>query len=139
MDDGSTGAQASAEYRSALQDTIQQLRPGPDRHVLTLSPPPLATDVAKCDTAGSTPADCVRQISNRWISFAQAEHAAAVATHTSYSDTHLWFCNSAGYCPAFVGSTLVRWDGQHVTDVYTRTLADKIRRVVDRATHRRAG
>jgi peptidoglycan/LPS O-acetylase OafA/YrhL len=134
MGDGSGGARASAEYQAALQRTITTLHPGPRRHVLTLSPPPLANDLATCDTAGSAPAGCVRQISARWISFARAEAAAAAATHTSYSDTHLWFCNRAGYCPAFVGTTLVRWDGQHVTDVYARELAGEIRRVVEGAT-----
>jgi hypothetical protein len=139
MDDRSTGARASAEYQAALQRTIQGLHPGPQRHVVTLSPPPTAVDLAACDTTGSTPADCVLQINGRWIAFAQAEHAAAAATHTSYSDTHLWFCNRAGYCPAFIGSMAVRWDGQHVTDVYTKTLADEIGGVVDRATRNRRG
>src|SRR5882757_7433692 len=132
--DGATGATADAEYRTALQRTITALHPGPGRHVLTVSPPPLTNDLALCNTAGSTPADCVRSVSDRWIAFAQAEQAAAAATHTSYADTHLWFCNSAGICPAFIGTTLVRWDGQHVTDVYARSLASDIRAVIDRAS-----
>jgi peptidoglycan/LPS O-acetylase OafA/YrhL len=129
--DGAKGAQASAEYQAALQHTITTLQPGPHRRVLTLSPPPPANDLSLCDTAGSTPAACVRRITDRWISFARAERAAAEATQTSYIDTHLWFCNRAGYCPAFVGSTAVRWDSEHVNDVYARSLAGEIRGVID--------
>jgi hypothetical protein len=132
--DGATGATADAEYRTALRRTITALHPSSRRHVLTVSPPPLTNDLALCNTAGSTPADCVRRVSDRWIAFAEAEQAVAAATHTSYADTHLWFCNTAGFCPAFIGTVLVRWDGQHVTAVYARSLASDIRAVIDRAT-----
>jgi hypothetical protein len=131
LGDDATGAQANAEYQAGLQKTIEALHPGPHRRVLTLAPPPKAPDLAVCDAAGSAPADCVDRVTDEWVSFADTEQAAAGATHTAYSDTHLWFCNAAGYCPAFIGSTAVRWDGQHVTDVYARSLAAEIRSVVD--------
>ena len=133
LGDDSTGARAAAEYQDGLQKTIESLHPGTQRRVLTLAPPPKAPDLNFCDAAGSAPADCVDHVTDRWTSFAETEQAAAAATHTSYSDTHLWFCNEVGYCPAFVGSTVVRWDGQHVTDVYARLLATEIRTVVDAA------
>jgi hypothetical protein len=131
--DGASGTRASAEYRAALRRTITGLHPGPNRRVLTLAPPPLVTDVAQCDSAASTPADCVRQIDDRWITFARDERTVAAATHTSYADTHLWFCNAAGYCPAFIGRMLVRWDGQHMTDVFAQTLAGELRGVLGAA------
>ena len=137
--DGATGTRADAEYRAALRRTIAGLHPGPHRRVLTLAPPPLVTDVAQCNSAASTPADCVRQIDNRWITFARDERAVAAATHTSYTDTHLWFCNAAGYCPAFIGRTLVRWDGQHMTDVFAQTLAGELRGVLGAATAGQTG
>ena len=130
LGDDATGAQANAEYRAGLQKMITRLHPGPRRHVLTLSPPPKSGDLSTCDAAGSTPADCVTRVSDRWIAFDRVERAAAAATRTVYRDTHLWFCNIAGYCPAFIGSSVVRWDGQHVTDFYAESLSAEIRRVV---------
>ncbi len=135
--DDAIGAKANAEYQAALQQTIAQLHPGSERHVLTLSPPPTTGDLAQCDAAGTTPADCVHHITDRWLTFAATEKAAAAATHTSYRDTHLWFCNAAGYCPAFIGKTVVRWDGQHVTDVYVKSLSTEIRTVVAAAMRNR--
>ncbi len=141
-----TGARAATEYQAALRRTIAAVQPAdPGRggtaasddpaagglpRVVTLAPPPKAGALTDCDTAGGIPADCVRPISDRWVALASAERAAAEATGTAYVDTRLWFCDSAGFCPAFIGSDAVRWDTEHLTDVYARSLARPLRQAL---------
>ncbi|GIH20126.1 acyltransferase family protein [Rugosimonospora africana] len=125
-----TGARAATEYESALRRTVTTLGAGGTRRIVTLAPPPKAGSLTDCDTAGGIPADCVRPISNQWISQSTAEQAVARSTGTAYVDTRLWFCDSAGFCPSFVGATAVRWDTEHLTDVYARSLALPLRQVL---------
>ncbi|HEY2674388.1 MAG TPA: acyltransferase family protein [Rugosimonospora sp.] len=127
---GATGARAVTEYETALRRTIAQLDPGDSRRVVTLAPPPKAGSLTDCDTAGGMPADCVRPISDDWVSLAAAEQAVARSTGTSYVDTRMWFCDSAGFCPSFIGTTAVRWDSEHLTDVYARSLAAPLQRAL---------
>jgi hypothetical protein len=143
-----TGARAATEYQAALRRTITALKSGPRRggtagatdrddlpggplpRVVTLAPPPKAGALTDCDTAGGAPADCMRPISNQWVALASAERAVAGATGTAYVDTRLWFCDSAGFCPSFIGSKAVRWDTEHLTDVYARFLAGPLRQAL---------
>jgi peptidoglycan/LPS O-acetylase OafA/YrhL len=129
-----TGAEARTQYEAALRRTIGQLGPGDGRRVVTLAPPPKAGALTDCDTTGGIPADCVRPISNDWAWLAEAERGAVTSTGSSYVDTRGWFCDSAGFCPSFVGTTAVRWDSEHLTDVYARSLATPLRQalLVDR-------
>ena len=62
---------------------------------------------------------------------AAAEQKAAAATHTSFSDTHLWFCSANGYCPAFIGTTPMRWDGTHLTPAFAKSLGPELARVIE--------
>ncbi|WP_345632551.1 acyltransferase family protein [Rugosimonospora acidiphila] len=127
---GATGTDATTQYEVALRDTIARLGPGAGRHVVTLAPPPKAGALTDCDNAGGIPADCVRPISNEWVTLASAERSVARSTGTSYVDTRTWFCDGAGLCPSFVGTTAVRWDTEHLTDVYARSLAAPLRGVL---------
>jgi hypothetical protein len=128
--DNASGAEAAAEYRAAMRKTIDQLGPSTNRRIVTLSPPPTAGALSQCDTGGTVPADCVRYVSDHWLALAAAEQAAGATTGTSYVDTRLWFCNNTGFCPAFVRSTAVRWDSDHLTDVYARMLGHQLRAVL---------
>jgi hypothetical protein len=117
------GQSAADEYQAGLVNTIESLHPSPSRRILTISPPPDGGAIQICKTPTSNPAYCVAQVSDQWHLFATAEKAAATATKTAYADTHLWFCTSAGLCPSFVGSVPVRWDGAHLTEAYSASLA----------------
>ena len=99
------GVAAMAEYQAGIVKTIRLLNPGKHRRILTMTAPPVTGGLQSCVTALSIPADCVRSPSPQWRAVAAAEQRAAAATHTSFSDTRLWFCSAYGYCPAFVGAT----------------------------------
>jgi peptidoglycan/LPS O-acetylase OafA/YrhL len=125
--DHARGAQAAAEYESASGRTIDQLQGSGAQRIVTLSPPPMSGPLSDCDTVGGTPADCVRPISDQWVSLATADAATARVTKTAYVDTHRWFCSNAGFCPSFIGTTAVKYDGQHMTDEYAKSLASQLR------------
>jgi peptidoglycan/LPS O-acetylase OafA/YrhL len=127
------GNDAIREYQAGLIKTITMLKPSKQRRILTIAAPPAAKDLESCVTAQSVPADCVGKIQSGWRAAAAAEKRAANATHTSFSDTHLWFCNPGGYCPGFVGTTPVRWDGNHLTPTYARLLGPELADVIEEA------
>jgi peptidoglycan/LPS O-acetylase OafA/YrhL len=125
MQGGATGSAAIAQYEAGMISTERAVA-APGRKVVTLSPPPRTGNLLSCYTATSRPADCVAPIAQVWRNQSSADAAAAQATHTTYVDTQRWFCNAAGYCPAFVGSTLISYDGEHLTPTYGVTLAPEL-------------
>jgi len=127
-----TPAAAAPVYQAGLEKMIRSLR-SPSRHVLTLSPPPASPNLQACATAGSVPARCVGRVTQRWKLTVAAEAAAATATKTSYVDTRLWFCNVADFCPSFIGTMPVRWDGTHLTPAYSASLGPELAAVIKRA------
>jgi peptidoglycan/LPS O-acetylase OafA/YrhL len=126
------GAAALREYQAGLTKTITLLRPGNERRILTLTGPPTSTSLQSCVTTGSVPARCVTALTPFWRSVAAAERRAAVATDTSYSDVHLWFCNANNYCPGYVGRTPIRWDTGHLTPAYAKLLGPELAGVIDK-------
>lgn len=125
-------AAAAPAYQAGMERTIRSLR-SPGRHLLTLSPPPASPNLQACAVAGGVPARCVGKVTERWQLTVAAEAAAAAATRTSYVDTRLWFCNVADYCPAFIGTVPVRWDGAHLTRVFSASLGPELAAVIKRA------
>jgi peptidoglycan/LPS O-acetylase OafA/YrhL len=109
-------------YEAGMVKMIRALSPTFEHRVLTLTAPPTTTSLQSCVSAQSVPASCVTKIRPRWRAVAAAEKRAAEETRTSYSDTHLWFCNGKDYCPAFVGNTPMRWDTGHLTPAYAKML-----------------
>ncbi len=45
----------------------------------------------------------------------------------------LWFCNVADFCPSFIGTLPVRWDGSHLTPAYSAALGPELAAVIKRA------
>lgn len=127
-----TPAAAAPAYRAGLEKTIRSLR-SPGRHILTLSPPPASPNLPVCAVAGAAPARCVGEVTERWKATVAAEAAAAAATRTSYVDTRLWFCSAVDFCPSFIGTVPVRWDGAHLTEAFSASLGPELAAVIKRA------
>ena len=128
LHDKAVGRMAQEEYRIGLVTMIRALDPGANRRIVTLSPPPVAPSLQRCDSASAAPADCISTVSEdpEWGLASRAEQAASKEMKTRYVDTHLWFCTSSGYCPSFVGTTPVRFDDKHLTERYAETLGAEL-------------
>ena len=120
------GAAAIAEYEAGIVKTINMLNPSKQRRILTITAPPKVPDLQSCVTVRSVPADCASKLSPTWRAVATAEKKAAAATHTSFIDTHRWFCSVADYCPAFIGATAMRTDGSHLTPAFAKSLGPQL-------------
>ena len=129
LGDGARGAAAVNEYQEGL---VQANRAAAAHGALVvdLSPPPVGKSLLACDTAGTVPSDCVSRISAQWLSLATADRAAAQVTHSHYLNTSAWFCSDSEYCPAFVGSTPVMYDGVHLTKAYATVIAPELAAVL---------
>ena len=125
------GDAAIAEYKVGIEKTINMLSPTKQRRILTITAPPQSKNLQTCVTAQSIPIDCVSKLLPEWKAVASAEKEAAAATHTSFSDTHLWFCNAYEYCPAFIGATAMRWDGGHLMPAFAKSLGPELAGVIE--------
>ena len=120
-----TGAAAVAEYHAGLRASVTAVNK-PGRQVVILSPPPIAKSLLSCDTAAGGPADCVGSISDAWLEQSGADSDVARQTGTRYADTRLLTCSTAAFCPAFVGTTPIMYDGGHMTRQYAIGLAAEL-------------
>ena len=117
---------------AALNDEIQ---PGferavrevsaPGRIVTILGPPPGSGNLQECYTAVAKPSDCERDVPSAWYDMTDLEKRVAEATGAQYVDPRGWFCVDQ-FCPAFVGTTPVYADGGHITNAYSRQIADAV-------------
>ena len=122
---GFSGHIAPTQYQAAMIKTVRTVS-APGRQVVILSPPPaLPKALQDCDTQKATPAGCVGTITSEWHAQSSADRAAAQATHAVYLDSSPLFCASE-YCPAFIGTTPVMYDTEHMTKAYSETLAGPI-------------
>ncbi len=122
---GAKGPAAQQEWQTGVAAALQPL--AGHRHLVLLSNPPVGGEIPGCATKLTSPAACRSDIAATYGEKATAERAAAVATGGTLIDTADWFCTTAGQCPAFAGSTLMRIDDTHLTDRYATALAPLMR------------
>ncbi|MGO4583655.1 acyltransferase family protein [Arthrobacter sp. 2RAF6] len=120
------GGDAVSEYVNGMKTALQALAPSA-KSVVVLSSPPGGQNLQTCVTKLSKPADCASTITSEWGNFVDKERAVSEAASAKYVDTHLWFCDEFGGCPAFVGTTPVRVDSNHMTIQYSTSLAPVLR------------
>ncbi|TIH35589.1 acyltransferase family protein [Subtercola vilae] len=114
----STGkAMYVADWQTGFQSIVERIRPDAG-NVMTLSPPPAATNVQDCYTPTSKPASCVSKVTGQWSSMAAADAAVMTANQGQYVDTRLLFCSTGDLCPEFVGTTPVKRDLVHMVPTY---------------------
>jgi hypothetical protein len=119
----STGVNLTdAQWSATLSAEIEKIKAYAGR-ILILAPAPTDKDVRLCYTRTSTPADCIGTVTPTFQKRAAAEKSAAAQLGLGYLDTRQWYCSSTGYCPAFVGSTPVKRDHNHITPAYADLIA----------------
>ncbi|WP_058729824.1 acyltransferase family protein [Curtobacterium oceanosedimentum] len=113
-------------WQDGAVSTLKQLAEI-DGQVISFSRPPVGLSLYDCQTALSSPADCVSpvEIGFRERSLNMRAAAEQVGDGVRYVDTSTWFC-SQGQCPAFIDSTPVFADGRHLTDSASQQIAPLI-------------
>ena len=135
---GATGADAASEWSAGATETFTRLR-DLSGTVLSLSRPPVGTSLYECQTALSSPRDCVSEVTEGYQARSSLMRRAAeqVGGAVSYRDTSTWFCN-LGECPVFVGTTPVLADGRHLTNGQSVDIAPLLALAVEEATEARS-
>jgi peptidoglycan/LPS O-acetylase OafA/YrhL len=83
--------------------------------VVLLAAPPGGADIRECySKRGSVPADCIGNITRVWSDLASSEKASADSTGSVWIDSRPWFCSSGSLCPAFAGTTPLKYDQAHM-------------------------
>jgi peptidoglycan/LPS O-acetylase OafA/YrhL len=121
--DPSTGLAATANvWSAAFKSMIKKVAPDVKKFVV-LPPPAPDKNIQTCYTPFSKPSDCESNVANtQWVSMAQDEQATVEAKGGVFIDNRDWYCNTAGLCPAFVGTTLMKKDAAHITAKYSAIL-----------------
>ena len=111
--------------REGLSATLRLLAPSGAR-IVVLQPPPTLGTLTTCVTRFDDVHHCVTSPQQNWYAARSGERAAAVLVGASYVETVAWFCVRYA-CPAFVGSTPVTVDGNHLTVERSRELGPLLR------------
>jgi hypothetical protein len=112
------------QYQEALVRQIAKIQSSIKKVVL-LSAPPGDKNPQECfGRRSSVPADCLGQVTGPWNLQAEAEQDVARFVNGTWIDSRRWFCSAARgwYCPAFVGSTPVRYDEHHMGFAYAQKI-----------------
>ncbi len=110
------------QYAGALRAEIAKISPSVKR-IGFLAPTPYSVVLAQCYSHHRSPVDCVSRVPAQWVQRSRSERALSRAVGGVFVDSRPWFCNAAGYCPAFVGRTVTRRDYEHVTQPYATAIA----------------
>jgi peptidoglycan/LPS O-acetylase OafA/YrhL/lysophospholipase L1-like esterase len=117
---GMSDAAKVRAWQQGVQRWIAEIRPYAGRVVVLGSPPRLG-NLQQCVTATSKASDCVTAPAQTWRNSRAAEAAAAQAVGVPYLDVGPWFCWQ-DRCPAFVDTTPITWDGDHLTAAFSARL-----------------
>lgn len=112
--------QHTAAFTAGRVSSVEQVA-AEGRGIFIVAPTPGATAIAECATKVGTPADCVGELSEWWKSHDEADKAAAAQLGATYIETRDWYCSETA-CPAFAGTTPIRWDSGHMTAAYSQKI-----------------
>lgn len=122
---GESEPMTPAQWASSTETIVSEFQ-GAAGKVIFLAAPPSEKNVTKCYTRVSKPADCISNVTSRWIDVAAAEESLAQKIGATFIDSRQWFCTDA-LCPAYVGTTPVKLDEVHMTQQYAVKIAPAIR------------
>lgn len=111
------------EFIGLTEDTLRQFAEG-DRKVIVLTAPPPGVPLEECYTSTGSPSDCVTPTGGahkRMTSALSSSVTQMSNQNVSFLDADFMFC-SGDRCPAEVDGVVVRADGSHLTDAYSRRL-----------------
>jgi hypothetical protein len=115
---GSRRQMTSDEWSGSIAKYVDAFRQSTDA-VVFLAAPPADKNIKECyERKSSVPADCISEVEDSWRSIARSEQNAAKSVGGTWIDSRPWFCNEAGLCPTFAGSTPTKLDTVHMTLAY---------------------
>lgn len=106
------------------QAELERIAPYVGRIVVLPTSPPLK-DPKQCDTAGSSPSDCISPVPGPYSGWLRNFAAVAKAVHGTFLDPTGLYC-AGGRCPVFVNTIPKTDDGVHMTVNYSQYLAPAI-------------
>jgi peptidoglycan/LPS O-acetylase OafA/YrhL len=118
------GTATPQEWGAGMRQMIAAVTPY-TKKVVVLAPPPDTANLQSCYTRSSQPRDCVRPVTDRWLSYAAAEKAAAQAGSADFVDPRPWLC-ADGECPALVDDVPVMFDGRHLAAAFAARLTPQL-------------
>uniref|UniRef100_A0A942SWK0 Acyltransferase n=1 Tax=Neobacillus citreus TaxID=2833578 RepID=A0A942SWK0_9BACI len=122
--------EAGRAWEAAAREFTGAVGPSGAR-VVFIGAVPEGKAVAQCAALrNSGPGSCVSGLSSAYRTGAAAERRAAESTaRAEYIDSSDWYCVD-DRCPVIADDVLVRRDGQHLTEEFSRRLAPVLRQAV---------
>ena len=115
------GAAQTGKWEESMGAIYERVRANVGRLVI-LGAPPQGKNPADCATRLASPADCEDTVHPTTTLYTGVERAIATKLGGTYIDPIPWFCAPQRGCPIFVGTTVVRRDGYHITPDYSTQL-----------------
>jgi peptidoglycan/LPS O-acetylase OafA/YrhL len=98
----------------------------PAGRTVYLSPPPHGADLGRCFSSVTGPGACLAAVDDVWTDMESALEARAATTGDAAISALPFTCVDR-VCPAFAGSTPVRYDEIHITPAYAERLTPILR------------
>jgi len=118
---GARGQQAETDFANGLNATLDAIK-GSAKRVALVDSPPATVSIEECYSAGGRPSDCTRDSGDshrRMTSYLANLVEVRADSSTRFVGVDRLFCAQAR-CPAAIGGIIVRADGFHPTDAYSR-------------------
>lgn len=128
LSSGAVGREADAEWQKYVTDMGRYVVGQGARYVLLEAPAPAKAEPSQCITRFSVPSDCITERSTIFDgqSEVEARAIADVGINATFVPTKEWFCVNSR-CPAFVGSTAMYADINHISALASEELAPLLR------------
>lgn len=126
LESGASGQEAELEWQDAVARFVGAARET-GASVAILSNPPSAVDPAACLTRFAAPSACAKSVDATFERKSAAERAGAAATNATFVDVSGWLCDAERVCPMVIGTTVVRYDGAHLTAAASANLGGILR------------
>jgi peptidoglycan/LPS O-acetylase OafA/YrhL len=110
-----------SEFEERTVATLEAFS-APERTITVLSAPPAGVPLEQCYTAIGSPSDCITPeggTHQRVNEILERSVESFAPSNVSFIDADFMFCSN-GRCPAQVSGMVVRADGSHLTDIYSR-------------------
>ena len=123
---GTERVMTAEEWTNGVRPLVDKVK-GSVKKIVWLAPPPADKNIAECyPSKKSTPGDCVSRVTEEWASMAEAEQSLAKSVGGEWVDSRPWFCDTEGWCPAFVGTVPTKRDAVHMTFAYGQQISPVI-------------
>ncbi|WP_315913032.1 acyltransferase family protein [Arthrobacter sp. lap29] len=131
LKDGATGPAADLQWQRQIAGMGKIVAQNGGRYVLLGAPNPAKSEPSQCITRYSRPSDCVATLPQEFYAQegAMKRAIADIGPRASFVSTQGWFCVD-GRCPAFIRTTGMYADINHISAQASRELAPLLARVL---------